>query len=339
VPRVPWSRSRRAAPNLKRFSGRGVPHWRLHGISGAGGLNRCRPKGDRVVVGTSLPPRHRHAVGVIGADRLGDLVRRLTAVGGVVGVVLGGSRARGTHTAASDVDLGIYYRPPLDVAGLGVVARDFAGADAVVTDPGAWGPWVDGGAWLRIDDTAVDWIYRNVDRVHVSWQEAQAGRFDFHAQVGHPLGWPDFAYAGEIALGIVLADPSGELRELHQAAGRYPPALQETVMTRMVWEASFSVDIARKAVDRQDTAYVAGCVFRAIGLCSHALHGRAGRWLINEKGAVAAAGLLSDAPPAFADRAHAILGNLGTTSEGLSRALDRTADLIAETAATWEHRP
>ena len=65
----------------------------------------------------------------------------------------------------------------------------------MVTDPGAWGPWVDGGAWLRIDDTAVDWIYRNVDRVRVRvcWQQAQAqaGRFAFHAQVGHPLGWPD----------------------------------------------------------------------------------------------------------------------------------------------------
>jgi hypothetical protein len=49
------------------------------------------------------------------------------------------------------------------------------------------------------------------------------------------------------------------------------------------------------------------------------LHSRAGRWLINEKGAVAAAGLLGDAPPGFADRAHAILGDLGTTVERLTR--------------------
>jgi len=66
---------------------------------------------------------------------------------------------------------------------------------------------------------------------------------------------------------------------------------------------------------------------------------RAGRWLINEKGAIAAAGLLSDAPPDFADRAHAILGDLGTTSERLSRALDRTADLIADTSGACDHRP
>src|SRR3954451_24531485 len=42
---------------------------------------------------------------------LTGMARRLTTAGGVVGVVLGGSRARGDHTAESDVDLGLYYRP------------------------------------------------------------------------------------------------------------------------------------------------------------------------------------------------------------------------------------
>jgi hypothetical protein len=70
---------------------------------------------------------------------------------------------------------------------------------------------------------------------------------------------------------------------------------------------------------------------RRIGLCCHALHSRAGQWLINEKGAVAAAGLLGGAPPAFAERAHALLGELGTTSERLTRAIDHAAGLIAET--------
>ncbi len=47
---------------------------------------------------------------------LRGMAERLTQVGGVVGVVLGGSRARGEHVPESDVDLGLYYRPPLDVA-------------------------------------------------------------------------------------------------------------------------------------------------------------------------------------------------------------------------------
>ncbi|MEU9507520.1 nucleotidyltransferase domain-containing protein [Micromonospora sp. NPDC048170] len=47
-----------------------------------------------------------------------DLADRLCAVGGVVAVALGGSRARGEHRPDSDWDLGLYYRGELDVPGL-----------------------------------------------------------------------------------------------------------------------------------------------------------------------------------------------------------------------------
>jgi predicted nucleotidyltransferase len=58
---------------------------------------------------------------------LADLAHRLLTVPGVVGVVLGGSRARGTHTEDSDTDLGLYYRAPLDTGRLGELAREVAG--------------------------------------------------------------------------------------------------------------------------------------------------------------------------------------------------------------------
>src|SRR3712207_8687536 len=45
-------------------------------------------------------------------------------------------------------------------------------SEAVVTAPGGWGPWVDGGGWLTIDGSAVDWIYRDLDRVERSWEDA-----------------------------------------------------------------------------------------------------------------------------------------------------------------------
>ena len=67
---------------------------------------------------------------------LAAIAGRLVGVGGVVGVLLGGSRARGTHHPDSDVDLGVFYRPPLDVDGLAALARELAGPDATVTRPG-----------------------------------------------------------------------------------------------------------------------------------------------------------------------------------------------------------
>ena len=55
------------------------------------------------------------------------MARRLVTIEGVEAVMLGGSRARGDHLPGSDYDLGIYYRPSLDVAGLGRLARELAG--------------------------------------------------------------------------------------------------------------------------------------------------------------------------------------------------------------------
>jgi hypothetical protein len=270
--------------------------------------------------------------------RLREVCERLVAVPGLLAVALGGSRARGDHTAASDVDLGLYYRPPLDVAALGRLARQVAGPDAEVTAPGQWGPWVDGGGWLRIDGTAVDWIYRDLDRVRRSWDDARQGRFRWHAQVGHPLGVPDFAYAGEVALAVQLADPTGELAALRQATLAYPPRLRDAVVAGL-WEAGFCLEVAAKAAGRGDSAYVSGCLFRAVLLCAHALHADAGRWLVNETGAVHAAGLLAGAPDGFAARAQALCAAVGSGEQELRATLAAGRTLVADTvAATTRER-
>ena len=257
------------------------------------------------------------------------LARRLVGVGGVVGVLLGGSRARGAHHPDSDVDMGVYYRPPLDVDGLAALARELAGPDAAVTRPGDWGPWVDGGAWLSVDGVAVDWVYRDVDRVRTAWRGAQDGRVAWHAQVGHPLGVLDVWYAAEVALGVVLADPSGELTRLHTAATEYPEALAATLVARLP-EAGFTLAIARKTRHRGDVTYVAGCLFRALGVCAVALHAHARRWVVNEKGLIAAAGALPGAPAGFAARAHGLLARVGSTPDELAATLDAAAALVGE---------
>lgn len=70
--------------------------------------------------------------------------------------------------------------------------------------------------------------------------------------------------------------------------------------------------LSQGATSRADTAYIAGCLFRAVQVCAHALHGQAGRWLINEKGAVAVAGRLPGAAPGFTERAQGIMARVGT---------------------------
>jgi predicted nucleotidyltransferase len=274
---------------------------------------------------------------VISNSELRSLADQLVEISGIVAVMLGGSRARGEERPDSDVDLGLYYRPPLDTAALRRLARSaaslrgMAGQSLELTEPGGWGPWVDGGGWLTIDDTPVDWIYRDLDRVQRSAEQALTGTFAFHFQVGHPFGVPDFAYAGEVALGIVLADPTGELQQVKDRLEPYPAALGSAIIGRLN-EARFLLGVLAKPAHRGDTTFVAGGLFRVVTLCAYAIHARAGRWVINEKGAVDAAARLEPAPADFRERAHGILAGLGT-ADSLSVAVHRAEQLVLDVSA------
>ncbi|MFJ8696429.1 nucleotidyltransferase domain-containing protein [Streptomyces roseolilacinus] len=260
---------------------------------------------------------------------MAEIAERLAGVRGVVGVCLGGSRARGAERPDSDHDLGLYYRAPLDTGALRALAAELTGEAVEVTEPGGWGPWVDGGAWLTVDGQRVDWIYRDLDRVRRIWEECRAGRYEVGAQAGHPLGVYSHAYVGELALGRVLADPSGELSALRERVRHYPAPLRDALVDNARWEAPFILAGARKGAVRGDAFHVAGCLFRAVGLLVHALHAHAGTWVLNEKGAVDAAGRLPCAPAGFAARAHALFATAGTSPESLHAALD-DADRLAD---------
>ncbi|MFD8531562.1 nucleotidyltransferase domain-containing protein [Streptosporangium canum] len=260
---------------------------------------------------------------------LGALAQRLVEIPGVVAAVLGGSRARGTHRPDSDIDLGLYYRGDLDVTALRALAVREADERAEMTAPGGWGPWVNGGGWLTIGGRRVDWIYRDLDRVHRIWAGCQEGRYEVGAQAGHPLGFYSHSYAGEVALCRVLADPSGELTDLRESTHTYPTALSAALVDGL-WEADFSMRLARYGAAGADPAYAAGCLFRAIGVACQALHGHAGQWLINEKGMVASADRLPIAPQDFAARAQRLLGHVGESTQQIEQTVADAAVLLGE---------
>lgn len=75
-------------------------------------------------------------------DLIEEVVNHLRRVSGVAAIVLGGSRARGTATRRSDVDLALYYTPedPLDLDALQQVAQkvDDERRKGVLTGIGGW---------------------------------------------------------------------------------------------------------------------------------------------------------------------------------------------------------
>jgi predicted nucleotidyltransferase len=264
---------------------------------------------------------------------LSRLVGALAPVPGIEAIALGGSRARGTATAASDYDIGLYYRGrrPIDIGALSKVAAslDDRGTGAEVTPLGAWGPWIDGGGWLLIGGIHVDLLYRDLDRVASAIDDAHAGKVEPHYQPGHPHAFLSTIYVGEAAHARPLHDPTGALAALQARTRPYPPALAAALRERFEWEASFAIANARKSLDRGDVSYVAGCVFRAVASLCQALFAMNGQWLLNEKGAVTAVDGFALQPADFSRRVARIYADLGAGSHAAG--LDRLEALVVET--------
>jgi predicted nucleotidyltransferase len=261
------------------------------------------------------------------------LVVALSGVPGVEAIALGGSRARGTAAATSDYDIGLYYRTiqPIDVAALGKVAEalDDRGAEASVTPIGGWGPWIDGGGWLLVGGVHVDLLYRDLDRVAAAIDEAHAGKVERFYQPGHPHAFLPTIYMGEAAYAQILHDPAGTLATLQRRTTPYPAPLARALRERFEWEAEFALANARKSLDRGDVSYLAGCTFRAVACLCQTLFALNGVYLLNEKGAVAAAGGFALTPRDFAARVAAVFADLGSGVP--AAALDRLQELIVET--------
>lgn len=264
---------------------------------------------------------------------LRHLVEALRAVPGVRALTLGGSRARGAAVADSDYDIGLYYEAsaPIDVAALGKVAAalDDRLAENLVTPLGGWGPWIDGGGWLLMGGVHVDLLYRDLGRVAAAIDGAHAGKVERFYQPGHPHAFLPTIYMGEVALACVLHDPGGGLEALRRRCHPYPPALAEALRANFAWEAAFSLANARKSLGRGDVSYLSGCVFRAVACLCQVLFALNGRYLLNEKGAVATADGFARRPRDFAQRVVVLYADLGSGAP--VAALDGLQALVAET--------
>ncbi|WP_437935779.1 nucleotidyltransferase family protein [Sorangium sp. So ce341] len=283
-------------------------------------------------------------------DVAARVAARLGAIPGVAAVVLGGSRARGAGHPDSDLDLGIYYEPerPPDLPALRALARELCAGGAegavaplarellaadpgdVVTPPGAWGPWINGGAWLEIEGHRVDWLYRDLARVRRVIEECRAGQVTCDYQPGHPHGFFSSIYLAEVHDCRPLFDPAGVLAPLKALVTPYPPALRRALLDRFLWEAGFAIDTAKKAAGRGDVVYVSGCLFRAAACLVQALFALNERYVSNEKGALHRTRALPRCPEGFADRVEALLSAPGQGAEALLGSLGRMEALARE---------
>jgi len=267
-----------------------------------------------------------------------DLAQRvagqLALIDGVVAVVLGGSWARGTAQSGSDLDIGIYYRAaqPPSLAALQQLAQqlDDRHLPDLLTDFGGWGPWINGGGWLRIDTQPVDWLYRDLDRVAAVVAACSAGKPTLDHQPGHPHGFHSHIYLGEVFFCRPLHDPHGVIAALKARLMPYPPLLKHALIDSFLWQAEFALAVARKAVVRNDVFYVSGCLFQNVACLVQVLYALNERFFINEKGALTEAEAFPICPSEFGAVVRSALSAPGTTPQALNNSIEQ---LVALTMA------
>jgi predicted nucleotidyltransferase len=270
-------------------------------------------------------------------DLIEEVVDRLRLVAGVVAVVLGGSRARGTATPRADVDLALYYAPevPLDLDALQRIAQvvDDDHRTEVLTGIGGWGPWINGGGWLHVRGMPVDLLYRDLHQVATAIERCRSGDVTIAYQPGHPYGFLTSIYLAEVALCRIEWDPQGVVQALKAQITRYPPLLKQALIDKFFWEASFALENARKGVPYADVAYVAGCCFRSVSCLVQTLFALNERYYMNEKGALALAATFPRAPVRLAERVTGAFMALSAHGEDLLAVIQVLTDLVDETAA------
>ena len=263
-----------------------------------------------------------------------DIARRLGEVPGVAAVALGGSWARGVAHPDSDVDLGVYYRSddPLAIEDLRRLAQDLDDRclPDLATDIGAWGPWINGGGWLRVAGRPVDWLYRDAGKVAGTIERCLAGQTACHYQPGHPHGFHEHIYLGEVHYCRALHDPEGLLSELKSAVAAYPAKLKHSNIEKGLWEAEFSLEVARKPAARGEAYYVSGCLFRGVSCMVQALFAANECWFLNEKGSVAAVDSFARRPEGFSAAASRLLGRPGHDAKALAESLSGYEALLGE---------
>lgn len=243
------------------------------------------------------------------------LTSALAELPGVAAIVLGGSRARRSGHAASDHDIGLYFRAavPLDTARLLAAVKEIADdpAAATVTKIGEWGPWIVGGAWLSVGGQKVDLLYRDAEAVEAVMETCRAGIVSIDYQPGHPHGFCSAIWMGEVAHCRPLHDPQALIARLKSIALPYPRPLREALIRRFQWEILFGIENAELAIARGEQTHIAGCAYRSLACVAQVVFALNERYLINEKGALLEAARLPLTIPRLAEQATEIWRLIG----------------------------
>ena len=91
-----------------------------------------------------------------------------------------------------------------------------------ITNLGDWGPWINGGGWLTIDNIPVDILFRSTRKVSQCIEDCKKGIITIDYQCGHPFGFINSIYMGEVFYCKILYSNSDEIQKLKKLTKNFP---------------------------------------------------------------------------------------------------------------------
>ncbi|MER3419131.1 MAG: DNA polymerase subunit beta [Chloroflexota bacterium] len=268
----------------------------------------------------------------MGIELADQIAARLGAIPGVVAVAVGDAFAHGMERPHTEIALAIYYDPatPPPVATLRAVARelDERHPEDAASEPGAWGPWLNGGARLIVDGRHVDWLYRDLRRVEQVVADCLAGRVTCDYQPRYPHGFHNHIYLGELHTCRPLHDPQGTLAALKEQVATYPPAMRRAIIERYLAEAEATFQAARQAAAAGDVFYVSGCLFRGVACLVQVLYALEERYFLGERRALHEVTGFARRPAGFVGDVASVLGQPGSSPATLEASVSALARFV-----------
>ena len=250
---------------------------------------------------------------------LSQVLQTFHLVAGIDAIVLGGSHATGTANKNSDIDVGIYYdETTFDLSSFRCLAAtlDDEHRKDIITEPGEWGPWINGGGWLTINGIAVDLLFRNTKKVISVIDACIDGTITIDYQCGHPFGFVNSIYMGELAYCKILCNNNNLILDQKKRLDPFPRSYQKAAIERFLWECEFSMQCGTKAISKGDILYAAGSIFRCAISLLQVLYAMNEMYMLNEKGCLQRLLKQKSAylPMNFAQDMEAALSNLNTNT-------------------------
>lgn len=226
------------------------------------------------------------------------------------GIALGGSHAKGTSDALSDVDVYLFAPAVVPRARRIEVVADVLGiAPEAVSSWGGDEPFEQAGTDFRFRDTEVECWIRSSTRIESVIEGAKRGEIRREYVGWAVAGFFDYVALGDIQAMRVVEDPSGMLARWKADVDPYPEPLRRAVLGRFTREAAFWPDSFhyRTAMERSDTLYTSAIVQQVVHALVQCVFALNGVYFPGDKKLASALDALPVRPEAFARRIQQLL--------------------------------